>query len=179
MNGFGRVKSLGVFLGILLIVIGVVFFAYSEKVVEVIAVIIGAGILMAGVLNLVSVLMTRRFEDRKSAQIFNVIVAVVFVALGVYLLFNSHITISAIGVTIGIFAFFSAADRLAVALDRIRQKLRFAPTLISAIVHAGFGILLIYSSISMFSAIIMLAGAYLILAGIMIILSTSYFFDFK
>lgn len=166
-------------MGILLIVMGVIFFAYSEKVVEVVAVIIGAGILMAGAFNLISVLMTRRLEGKKGAQVLNIIIAVVFVALGVYLLFNGNVTISAIGVIIGIFAFLSAADRFAVTLDRMKQKLRFAPALISGLVHTAFGTLIIYSSISMFSAIIMLAGAYLIIAGIMIVLSTAYFFDFN
>ena len=180
MESIKKLKKLGLFLGLIFIVIGVVFFAFPDKVVEILALIIGIGILVYGGGKAFGLAFSWKSQDNSMAsKIFSLVVDSALIFLGIYLLINNNVTISAVGLVIGLFALLSAFDRFSVAVQRIKLKLRVMPTIIFGIIHLLFGIGMIYAAISMLSAIIMMAGLYLIVSGIMIILSTCYFFDFK
>ncbi|MBW6464424.1 MAG: DUF308 domain-containing protein [Firmicutes bacterium] len=167
-------KPFGLLLGITLMIIGVVFLAVPERVAEFIAIFIGAIISVIGLFRIVTVFAGRRY-------MFNRVLMLIFGALilaaGIYILFNPNITIVFVGFIIGIFAILMALDRFVTA-NRLRNEINVIPTVISGLIHLAFGIGMIYSSILIFSIIIVIAGIYLFVAGIMFTLSTFYFRDY-
>jgi len=175
MDSLKKIKSLGVFGGIILILVGVVFLVFPQEVVEILALVVGVGILIYGAF---SAIVTAIKWNNTRNRVLRIILAIFFIILGVYLLINSDVTISAVGVVIGLLAVFSAFDRFLMANERRKEGLKFGPTCIFGLIHILFGVGMIYSSLVMISFIVMLAGIYVLIAGIMVILSTCYFFDF-
>jgi uncharacterized membrane protein HdeD (DUF308 family) len=105
-------------------------------------------------------------------------VGILLVASGVFIIVNTEFTISALGVVIGILALLQAFDRFSVAGTRRQSNLNYTPTLIFGFIHLGFGIGMFYSAFSVISVIISLIGVYLLVSGVMVVLSTAYFLDF-
>jgi len=93
------------------------------------------------------------------------------------MLFNPDVTIVFVGFIIGFFAILMAFDRFVTA-NRLKKEMNVLPTVISGLIHLLFGLGMIYSSILVFSIIIVIAGIYLLIAGIMFTLSTFYFRDY-
>ncbi|MCQ4637354.1 DUF308 domain-containing protein [Anaerovorax odorimutans] len=176
MDGIKKIKSLGIFLGILLILLGVVFIVFRRDIVEVLAMIVGICIIVIGAFKTIQALTSKSEVNNKPM---GVSVGIVLLALGIFILVNTNISIMMLGVVIGIFAFASAFDRFAVARERKRRGFKCGNTVLFGLVHILFGILMIYCSFAMMSFIVVLTGIYLLAAGIMVVLSTGYFFDYK
>jgi len=171
---YHRVKPFSLVLGILLMVIGIVFLAAPDRVAEFLAVFVGAVITVIGIFRIVTV-----------AASWNVIInrgillafGILFTILGLFMLFNPDITITLVGAVIGILAIMMAIDRFVTA-NRLKKVANVTPTIISGLIHLAFGIGMVYSAIVVFSLIIVLAGIYLLISGVMFALSALFFRDF-
>jgi len=171
---YDRVKPFSLVLGILLMVIGIVFLAAPDRVAEFLAVFVGAVITVIGIFRIVTV-----------AASWNVIInrgillafGILFTILGLFMLFNPDITITLVGAVIGILAIMMAIDRFVTA-NRLKKVANVTPTIISGLIHLAFGIGMVYSAIVVFSIIIVLAGIYLLISGVMFALSALFFRDF-
>ncbi len=174
MYVYDRVKPFSLVLGILLMVIGIVFLAAPDRVAEFLAVFVGAVITVIGIFRIVTV-----------AASWNVIInrgillafGILFTILGLFMLFNPDITITLVGAVIGILAIMMAIDRFVTA-NRLKKVANVTPTIISGLIHLAFGIGMVYSAIVVFSLIIVLAGIYLLISGVMFALSALFFRDF-
>lgn len=171
-----KLKSIGLFVGIILLVIGAILFTFPEKIISGITIIIGGILLVYGLYRSISILLDWENGEKKWIKL---AVGIIVLILGIYIVVNQNITIRALGFIIGIFALSLSFDRFTIAYIRKKNGLKIGSTILFAFIHLAFGLGMFYSAVNFISIIISLVGVYLFIAGIMIILSTSYFLDFK
>lgn len=174
MNGFEKIKSAGILFGLALIVAGVLFLVFPEKVITFVAFITGAVITCYGLFR--GFIVAVQWRDI-SKRYFKLTVSLLSIALGIFIIVNTHITVAALGIVIGIFAILLAFDRFNVAILRKQAGINNTWSIVSGFIHLAFGIGMFYSAFTVISIIISIIGVYLLMAGIMVALSTSYFFD--
>jgi len=171
---YDRVKPFSLFVGILLMVTGIVFLAAPDRVAEFLAVFVGAVITVIGIFRIVTV-----------AASWNVVInrglllafGIVLTALGIFMLLNPDVTITLVGAIIGILAIMLSVDRFITA-NRLKNVANVTPTIVSGLIHLVFGLGMIYSAIVVFAIIIVLVGIYLLISGVMFALSALFFRDF-
>jgi len=171
---YDRVKPFSLLLGILLMVIGIVFLAAPDRVAEFLAVFVGAVITVIGIFRIIMVLARWNVIINRAILL---ALGIILTVLGTFMLFNPDITITLVGAIIGIIAIMLAVDRFVTA-NRLKNTINVTPTIISGMIHLAFGIGMIYSAIVVFSIIIVLAGIYLLISGVMFALSSLFFRDF-
>lgn len=174
MNGFEKIKSAGILFGLALIVAGVLLLVFPEKVITFMAYITGAVITGYGLFR--GFIVAVQWKDI-SKRYFKLTVSLLSIALGIFIIVNTHITVAALGIVIGIFAILLAFDRFNVALLRKQAGINNTWSIASGFIHLAFGIGMFYSAFTVISVIVSIIGIYLLMAGIMVVLSTSYFFD--
>jgi uncharacterized membrane protein HdeD (DUF308 family) len=174
MNGFEKIKSAGILFGLALIIAGVLFLVFPEKVITFMAYIAGAVITGYGLFR--GFIVAVQWKDI-SKRYFKLTVSLLSIALGIFLIVNTHITVAALGIVIGIFAILLAFDRFNVAILRKQAGINNTWSTASGFIHLAFGIGMFYSAFTVISIIVSIIGVYLLMAGIMVVLSTSYFFD--
>lgn len=174
MYAYERVKPVSLLVGIFLMIIGVIFLAAPDRVAEFLAVFVGAIITVIGIFRIITVAASWNVVINRGILLaFGIVLTVV----GIFMLFNPDVTITLVGAIIGIFAIMLAVDRFVTA-NRLKSRANVTPTIISGLIHLVFGIGMIYSAIVVFSIIIVLAGIYLLIAGVMFALSSLFFRDF-
>lgn len=174
IQGFDRLKPIGLMIGILLAVFGIIFLVVPERVAEFLAIFIGAVVTVFGGFRVASIAINWKITANR---ILLLTIGIIILLIGVFMLFNPEITITIVGAVIGVFAILMAFDRFITA-NKLKYEVNVAPTIISGIIHLVFGVGMIYSAIVVFSVIIVLVGIYMLIAGIMFALSTLYFRDF-
>lgn len=174
MNGFEKIKSAGILFGLALIIAGVLFLVFPEKVITFMAYIAGAVITGYGLFR--GFIVAVQWKDI-SKRYFKLTVSLLSIALGIFIIVNTHITVAALGIVIGIFAILLAFDRFNVAILRKQAGINNTWSTASGFIHLAFGIGMFYSAFTVISIIVSIIGVYLLMAGIMVVLSTSYFFD--
>lgn len=174
MKGIEKIKSVGIFFGIALIIFGVLFLVFPEKVITFLAFIVGAVIIGYGVFR--AFIVAVQWKDI-SKKYFKLTVSILSIVLGTFIIANTHITVTALGIVIGIFAILLSFDRFNMASLRKQAGLNNTWTLVSGLIHLVFGVGMFYSAFSLISIIISIIGIYLLMAGIMVVLSTAYFLD--
>ena len=171
-----KLKSIGLLFGIILVIIGAILFTFPEKIISALTIIVGAILLAYGLYRSISILLDWEKGEKRWIKL---AIGIVVLILGIYIIVNQNITIRALGFIIGLFAVSISFDRFTIALSRKKMGLKVGSTLLFALIHLAFALGMFYSAINIISIIISLVGVYLFVAGIMIILSTSYFLDFK
>ncbi len=171
---FSKMKPMALTLGILLMVVGIIFLTVPDRVTEFMAIFVGAVITVFGLLRIVTVAARWKIMHNKGVLLaFGLILS----GLGIFMLFNPTVTVTLIGAIIGAFAIIMAFDRFVTA-NRLKGQINVVPTMISGLIHLAFGVGMIYSAIVVFSVIIILVGIYLLISGVMILLSSFLFQDF-
>lgn len=178
MNYFKALRRFGLFAGLITIVVGVLFLLFSKQVAEILAMIVGIGILAIGVIRLIQALRMSP-EEGKGSKVLRVILSVIMVGIGIFLLIDNQAATTLVGLVIGVFAFFAGFDRFVIANERRKQGLPVGLTILFGIIHIIFGILMIYFSLEMLSILVVFTGIYLLCAGIMIVISAGYLRDYE
>ena len=166
-------KKFGVISGLILIAVGILFYVYKTEVTEFLAVIIGLAVLIIGVYNIVYAAVTWKSSNRLPALLVGILLA----AVGAYLILNNEVTIFIIGVSIGVIAFLAGIDRFRSAYRLIRAKLGGGYAILSGCVQIIFGVLMCIVPGYGVSVLVMLMGVYLIVSGLMILISCLKFHD--
>lgn len=174
MYGFDRLKPIGLMLGILLMAFGVIFLAAPERVAEFLAIFIGAIVTVFGGFRVASIVI---YWQAMANRILLLAIGIIILLIGIFMLFNPEVTIAIAGAIIGVIAVLMAFDRFITA-NKLKNEINVVPTIISGVIHLGFGIGMIYSAVAVFSIIIVLIGIYMLIAGIMSSLSVIFFRDF-
>ena len=172
----GKFKSLGIFGGVILLALGVVFIVFSEQVTEIMGMLVGLGILFIGIARLLQVL-SHSPADVVTHKTGRVILSGIMICIGAYLLINGKVAISFVGVIIGIVAFAAGVDRFIVANERRKMGLPRGLTILSGVIHILFGLLMIYAAVQVVNMLVIFSGIYLIAAGVMMIISVVYMGD--
>ncbi|MGC9372963.1 MAG: DUF308 domain-containing protein [Thermovirgaceae bacterium] len=169
-----RLKHLGYFLGIALMILGAAFIAMPGQIVGLITILVGAVFLLYGLFRSLAVVF--KWDTLKN-RILQLSVGLVLMAAGLYVLLNTRATIHITGIVLGVFAILLAADRF-VSAQKLRGRANITPAVLFGAIHLVFGVGLIYASVQMFSVIVILYGIYLFAAGLMVVLSLRLFNDF-
>ena len=159
----------------ILAVLGVILIIFPEKIVGFIGLLLGIFLVITGLLRCYTLMKT--WEQRGVSRGFALALAVLILVLGIFLLMNRSIAVAFISVVIGVFAVVSAADRYSVMRARRELDMPVASTVISGLIHLLFGIGMITMPLFGASLIIIVTGLYLIVAGVMVLLSSCIFFD--
>lgn len=165
---------MGLWLGVIVILVGSVLLIFPQTIIQFLAVIIGALLLLTGIFNGFSLI-----KNKTKGFILKGFVSVSLIVLGIYVLTNTNVTITFIGIIIGIFAILSAVDRFSVAMERKKLGFPVGTTVAFGVINLAFGIGMMVASVYVMSFLLVLVGIYLILAGIMIIISTKILMDYK
>ncbi len=158
-----RIRSVGLIIGILLMVIGIIFLVIPDRIAEFLAVFIGAIITVLGAFGLIMVVSNWRLLLNRALPL---IIAIVMLVAGILMLSNPDITITIVGAIIGVFAILLAVERFTTA-GRLRGRANITYLVVSGLIHLVFGVGMIYSAVIVFSIIIILMGIYLLIVGIM------------
>lgn len=175
MEQFKQLKSLGILFGIIMVVLGAVLLLFADKVVEAVAMIVAIALLIFGAFKCITVLTKWKNIDY---GVLKMIPGLLLLVIGIYVLINTKVTITVVGVIIGVFAILSAVDRFSTAWERKKSGMKNGSAILFGFIHLLFGVGMIYASFALFSLIVTLAGVYLLMSGIMVLLSTCYFLDF-
>lgn len=170
MEPFKKLKSLGIFLGIALVIFGIALLIWPDNIIEFLAIIIGVGVSIIGAVKII--IIAKGWKKKESGKFPKIALAILLVVLGIYILINSNVTITAIGVCIGIFAIISSLDRLSTSIERKKLGYKIMQTVCFGVASLAFGIGMIFASLKVLSIVLSLVGIYLIVEGIMIIVSS-------
>lgn len=174
MEPIERIKPFGLFLGLLLMVIGIVFIVIPSQIVSFMATLIGAVLLVTGLIRVLVLIVNWK---ELTNQVLHLILGLAIIGTGIYIIVNTQITVTLIGIVLGIFAILMALDRFFTAFSR-KNEAKVLPSILFGLIHLAFGVGLIYASMAMFSAVVILYGIYFLLAGLLIVLSMLMFKDF-
>ena len=174
MEPIDRIKPLGLFLGISLMIIGLVFLIIPNQIVTFMATLIGVVLLVAGVIKVLTVAINWKVMAN---QLLHLILGLVIIGTGIYIITNTQATVTLVGIILGIFAILMAFDRFLAAFKDKEQRSKVPPILFG-LIHLAFGVGLIYASMAMFSLVVILYGIYFLLAGLLIVLSLLLYKDF-
>jgi uncharacterized membrane protein HdeD (DUF308 family) len=169
-----RLKNLGYFLGIALMIFGAAFIVMPERIVGLITILVGAILLLYGFFRTLAVIF--KWNTVKN-RILLLVLSLALMGTGLYILLNTSATIHITGAVLGLFAILLAVDRF-VSAHKMRGQVNIMPAVLFGIIHLVFGAGLIYASLQMFSFIVILYGVYLFVAGLMVVLSLRLFNDF-
>lgn len=164
-------KALGYLLGSALMVVGVLFIAIPDQIVNFLAIVIGAVLLVSGLVRVLTVASSWRYWQHPFLML---LFGIALLGIGIYTIFNTQITVTVIGIILGIFAILMAFDSFA-SLSERPEGTGALPYIISGLIHLAFGVALIYASMAMLTIIVVLYGIYLLVAGLLILLSSLYF----
>lgn len=174
MEPIERIKPLGLFLGVILMVIGVIFIAIPSQIVNFLASLIGAILLVVGLVRIIAVFVN--WKELKN-QVLLLIIGLAIFGAGIYMILNTEATVTLIGIVLGIFAILMALDRFSSAFRR-KEEASIVPSVIFGLIHMAFGVGLIYASMALFSVVVILYGLYFLVAGLLVILSLLLYKDF-
>lgn len=169
------IKKMGMFSGIVLIALGILLYVCKFLIVDFFTAAVGITVLAAGVYKAAEAMMIRK---KQMPYVWIAVSSVIFIIAGVYLLLNPMATIRIIGVFIGVFAFTSGFDRFKMASVRKNIELNYSVTLITGIIHMIFGVIMCIAPGYGMNVLVMIAGLYMIISGIMILMSAVWFGDF-
>ncbi|MGI6206500.1 MAG: HdeD family acid-resistance protein [Anaerovoracaceae bacterium] len=166
-------KKFGVITSLVLIAAGILFFVFREQVASVLAVAVGLVILVIGAYDIIASLVLWK----QGGKALNLIAGIVMAAAGGYLMLNSDITVFITGCIIGVIAFIAGIDRFRSAYLLIREHTGGGYAIFSGIVHVAFGILMCIVPSKGVYVLVMLMGVYMIVSGILMLLSALKFKD--
>lgn len=169
-----KLKSFGIFMGIILIVAGVLFIVFDRQIADIIAFLIGGAMVIAGVIRMVQAIRLEAPMRNKTAKI---IVAAIMIAAGLFLIIDHNAAMSLIGLVVGVFSFFCAFDRFSVAVQRKRMGQPSGMTVLFGILDVLLGIFIIVASFNLVEFLVTFTGIYLLIEGIMIVISAGYLKD--
>lgn len=169
-----QLKGLGITLGVVMAAVGLILLIFPEFIINVLATVIGVLVTAYGGFRTISAVVTRNEMERPLVRI---ACSALLLVCGVYILFNTRITISFISVVIGLFAVMFSLERFAMAKLRKEADLPIGSTVGFGVVHLLFGVAMICMPLVGTSMLVMLAGIYMLAGGAMVIASACYFGD--
>ena len=169
------IRRFGVASGLVLIVLGLICYIFRSQVVAFLGVAVGIVIFLAGAYFLIGYLMMKRESDK---SVIRLLCGILLVICGIYLMINTGLMIRVVGVFIGVMAFIAGANRFSTAGEEYHPVMPAASrpkevTLYSVL----FGIVMCIAPTWGVDVLVMLAGFYLIISGIMVLISVLKYHD--
>lgn len=167
-------KKFGVITALIMIAAGILCIVYSSQISTMIGVVIGAAILVVGAYYGITALVVRHAGK---SFILNLLIAIVLVVLGFVLIFFSDITVQLVGIGIGIMAFAAGLERFRMAVSRKSEGEPILPTIVTGLIHVAFGVMMCIMPTYGVGILVLFIGAYLIVSGMLMMMSVLKFRD--
>lgn len=168
-------KKFGLVTSLILMAAGAVLFVFREQVTSILGIAVGLIILVIGAYDIISSLVFWK----RGGQLPGLIAGIIMVASGGYLMMNSDITVFITGCIIGVVAFIAGIDRFRDAFLLFREHVNGGYAVFSGIVHIAFGVLMCLVPQKGIAALVLLIGIYLIIWGILMLVSAIKFKDLR
>lgn len=170
MNRLREIRSIVVVYGIISIILGIVLVVIPGQTQLLINTIVGVALIVVGIAGAVRVL---SMKNNGNTHIAIIVLPIITGILGLFVLLNPDVTIFTVGILMSIFALAMAIDSLMVAINAGKNAPNKGALLIFGIIHLIFAVFMAWNVFATMTAIVMLAGIYLIVNGI-IVLATSH-----
>jgi len=174
MEPIEKLKPLGLLLGLILMIIGILFIVIPTQIVSFMATLVGAVLLVTGLVRVIAVFINWK---KLKNWLLLLILGLAILGVGVYMIINTQVTVTLIGIVLGIFAILMGLDRFITAFS-LKEEVSIIPSILFGLIHLAFGVGLIYASMTMFSLVVVLYGIYFLVAGLLVVLSLLLYKDF-
>lgn len=168
------IKRFGVLSGLVLIVLGIICYVFQNQVISFLGLAVGIVIFVAGGYFLVCSLVMKKNGEFSTVKL---MCGILMLICGIYLMANTGLMVRVVGILIGVMALAAGIDRFSVASARLRAGLSGNKNILFGVVHVLFGVLMCMVPSWGVDVLVMLAGLYLILSGIMVLLSALRYDD--
>lgn len=169
------VRRFGVASGLVLIVLGFICYIFRSQVVAFLGIAVGIVIFLAGGYFLIGSLIMRR---EGNMPLLRLLCGILLVICGIYLMINTGLMVRVVGVFIGVMAFMAGVNRFSTASARRSSGLSVNKNVLFGVIHILFGIAMCIVPTWGVDVLVMLIGLYLILSGIMVLISVLKYHDF-
>jgi len=174
MEGLKRFKAFGIIGALVLIFLGILMLGKPVMIEVLFDWIIGVVLLACGIFQIMNTISVRNSVNHVWRRL---LPGIVMIILGVFVVVHEGASIFMIGIMIAVFAFSLAFDRFSVGNIRRKEGKKWVSTMLFGLVHFIFAVFMLYNAFVMITAMIMIGGIYLIVAGIMIAISIFKFKD--
>ena len=156
MGKLREIKSIAVLFGIMSIVLGIVLVVIPGQTQLIINTIVGVALLVVGLIGIFGFASLKKKSNHSGAM---VILPVVIAILGLFVLLNPDVTIFTVGILMAI-------DNFMIALNSKKRGEDTKAIVIFGVIHLVFAILMAWNVFATMTAIVMIAGIYLIVNGV-------------
>ncbi len=167
-------RRFGVLSGFVLIALGIVCYAFKNQVIAFFGLSVGVVVFVAGGYFLTGALMMRKYGELPVPKL---LCGILLMICGIYLMGHTRMMIRVVGVFIGVIAFAAGIDRFNVARAHSRAGSDKNKNILFGVIHIVFGVLMCIVPVWGVDVLVMFTGIYLILAGVMVLLSAIKYND--
>ncbi|MCR4600299.1 MAG: DUF308 domain-containing protein [Clostridia bacterium] len=167
-------KKFGVLTALVMIAAGILCIIYTSQISAMIGIVIGAAILVVGAYYGITAMIVK---SAGKSFILNLIIAIVLVIMGFVLIFYSDLTVRLVGIGIGVVAFAAGLERFRMAAARKNEGDPILPTIVTGLIHMAFGVMMCIMPTYGVGVLVLFIGSYLIVSGMLIMLSVLKFRD--
>ena len=160
MGKLREIKSIAVLFGIISIVLGIVLVVIPGQTQLIINTIVGVALLVVGLIGIFGFASLKKKSNHSGAM------PVVIAILGLFVLLNPDVTIFTVGILMAVFALVMAIDNFMIALNSKKRGEDTKAIVIFGVIHLVFAILMAWNVFATMTAIVMIAGIYLIVNGV-------------
>ncbi len=150
--------------GIGSIVIGAILLAWPKETAAVVAILIGAALIVAGVLRLIDGFTAH--ESTGGKRVASVVIGLIAIVLGLYCIRHYHVTIAALAIIVGIFWVIHGISDIAVGLFIGRIPGR-SITVLSGVLSLAAGLIVLFWPIISLTVLVAVIGIWLIVYGVL------------
>lgn len=170
MKVLREIKSLGMSIGMICIILGIVLVIMPQQVQLLINTVAGIGFLIMGMGGMARSLSLKNKEMRFTPLM---IVSVLTAIFGVAILINPDITMFIVGMFVAIIAIYNGIENIMYGISLNRAGQNGSALIPIGIVHLIFGGFMCWNTFATLSLIVMVIGIYLIVTGCGILASLS------
>lgn len=155
-----------ILISILSLLLGGVIIVYHSQVESKVMLIIGIGLIVLGVFNIISSFFKNGDEKKKSTLIGDIVIGVVIIGLGIVLLLDISVVNTAITVVLGAFFILEGIRRIVYGIKTYNKNPGWFIALVLAIIVIGGGVFFILKRDLATDIRLLLVGIALIVLGI-------------
>ena len=156
--------------GIILILVGVLFWMFPEQLISGISLVVGVFFIATGVAVLIGYA-AKRAENVVGSN--RLLIGVILVSIGIFAIVKTELIVSMVPFILGFIVVASGVNKLQTFIDL--KRLGYAggiPTLVLSVLNIAFGIVLIANPFEAMEVLIRVIGAGLIFSGITDLVAT-------
>lgn len=172
LNYIKKYEKSSIFASLMMVAVAVLLIIKPDTMLNLVVIILGAGILLDGIIHVVSYILTSKEMKAYSNDLF---IGIIGVLAGVIILVGKTIIISMIPIIIGIWLIVKAIIKLQIGLNlkSLEQK-SWLEIFIMALVSFAFGVLVLLNPFGTAITVTVISGVFLLITAISDIIESFY-----